>query len=168
MKWSTMTSRLGLMITATILWVTSAARADHFSVSLEISNGKEKQSATTQTDPPKEQKLIRRPVLEGSSDSHFTATWKLTATGTETLKDVLVHFYVVRIDRAGQAPPPLEPRDVVIESAMTMDFEPKGAAGATLKFQAPQAGTYLVRIETQGGPEKKTHEHFAAIDLVVK
>lgn len=168
MKLPTRMSRFGWAVVATVLWATSAAYADHFTVSLDVSDGKGKQSAATQIDPPKDQKIVHRPVIEGAADARFTATWKLTATGAEPLKDVLVHFYVVRIDRPGQASPPLEPKDVVIESALTMDFEPKGSASATVKFQAPQAGTYLVRIETQGGAEKKSHEHFAAIDLVVK
>jgi hypothetical protein len=157
------------LVFALILHVTPATTfADHFAVSLEVSDGKAKQAAGTESDPPKDPAVAPRPVFNAPADAQLAATWKITATGKEPLKDVLVHFYVVRIDRAGQSPPPLEPKDVVLESALTMDFEPKTGTGATLKFRVPQPGTYLVRIETQGGAEKKTHEHFAAIDVVVK
>jgi len=142
--------------------------ASHFEVSLEVSDGSNKESAGTATEPPKARDVFVRPVMNSTRGAHCSAKWKLTCKSNEILKDVLVHFYVVRVDKLGQVPPPLEPSVVVIETAQTMDFSPGTNSSAELEFVPDQAGIYLVRIETQGTAEVKSHEHYSAIDLVVK
>ena len=57
-------------------------------------------------------------------------------------------------------------KNVVLETAVELDFKPGAKSGArtTLKIDAP--GVYLVRVETkQTGSD---HEHFSAIDLVIE
>src|SRR5689334_19354203 len=96
-------------------------RADHFEVSLSLTDGQNSQTAKTETEPaPKAREMPVRPTMDSAFGTRCTASWKLTCQSKETLKDVLVHFYVVRLDKAGQAPPPLEPKDVVIETAISM------------------------------------------------
>ena len=146
--------------------------ADAFSMTLEVSCGAARQSATTQSDAPRvpgaiQPPLVKRPLLQVAAGEKLTAKWKAANTGPQPAVDVLVHFYVVRIEKPGQAPPPLEPHEVVIETAGTMDLPPAGSTSAELQFLPDRAGAYLVRIEIpvsdQGG-----QAHYAAIDLVVK
>jgi hypothetical protein len=106
--------------------------------------------------------------MEASVGSSFTATWKVLRTSRDEGKDVLVHFYAVRIGRAGEAPPPLEPAKVPIETALTMDFPPNAASDATLRFKVEQPGIYLVRVEVRPNSQELGHEEYAAMDLVVK
>jgi hypothetical protein len=142
--------------------------ANHFTVTLELTDGSNKQTANTETEPPKAREIVVRPVMQSKLGAKCTAKFQLTCNSKETLKDVLVHFYVVKIDKAGQEPPPLEPKDVVIETAQTMDFAEKGTTSAELEFVPDHAGLYLVRVETQGTAEVKGHEHYAAMEIVVK
>jgi hypothetical protein len=74
----------------------------------------------------------------------------------------------MRIGRAGEAPPPLEPAKVAIESALIMDFPPTEASSATLQFKVQQPGVYLVRVEARPNSEEPGHEEYATMDLVVK
>lgn len=110
----------------------------------------------------------QRTVMRFAKGSRVTADWKVTNVGKQPLTDVLVHFYVVRIERPGQAPPPLEPKEVVIESALTMDFPVNGSTSAAVQFLPDKAGTYLVRIESPGTDQTRGQDHFAALDIVVK
>jgi hypothetical protein len=141
---------------------------NHFEVTLAVSDARSTQSATTETDPPSAGAIVKRPVMESAFGTRCTASWKVTSENKEMLKDVLVHFYVVRIDKLGQAPPPLEPTQVVLETALSMDFANHTKSSAQLQFQPDRPGIYLIRIETQGTTEAKRHEHYAAMDLVVK
>lgn len=143
-------------------------RANHFEVTLALSDGQNSQNAKTQTEPPQAREVIVRPEMQSSFGKSFTASWKVTCQNKDTLKDVLIHFYVVRIDKPGQAPPPLEPAEVVIETAQTMDFSNRTSTSAVLQFQPDRPGIYLVRIETQGTAEATGQEYYAAIDLIVK
>lgn len=143
------------------------ARGAGYAVSLDVSDGTNKLSVhndSPKPQPPDE----KRPSMAGHADAQFTATWKVARRAKDEAKDVLVHFYVVRLDRAGQAPPALAPQRVPIESALTMDFPPGHSAGATLKFRVDQPGIYLVRVETRPGSDDSDHEDFAAMELAVK
>jgi hypothetical protein len=143
------------------------ARGAGYELSLEIADGKEKQMTSrrpAETGKPAE----KRVMMEARTDAQFTAAWKVKRTGKDEAKDVLVHFYVVRIGRPGEAPPPLEPKRVVLESALTMDFPPGESTGAALKFRVDEPGVYLVRIETRPNADETGHEDFAAMDLVIK
>ena len=143
------------------------ARGAGYELSLETTDGKEKQTASSR--PAEAAKPAgKRVMMEARTDAQFTATWKVKRTGRDEAKDVLVHFYVVRIGRPGEAAPPLEPKLVVIESALTMDFSAGAGAGAALKFKVDEPGVYLVRIETRPNADETGHEDFAAMDLVIK
>jgi hypothetical protein len=106
--------------------------------------------------------------VEGSADASFTAVWKVSRSAKTDTKDVLVHFYVVKTDRQGQAPPALEPGHVVIECALTMDFPPNQTSAGTQQFRVDGPGVYLVRIEAGADPEKPGTADYAEMELVVK
>jgi hypothetical protein len=142
--------------------------ANTFNITLTVAAGDHKQTASSAVDIAKDHSSPVRPAMQAAPGQRFTARWKVTCIGKEPLKDVLVHFYVVRIDKLGQAPPALEPQEVVIESAQTMDFAAGSTTSAELQFKPDHAGIYLIRVEAQGAADGDGHEDFAALDLVVK
>ena len=86
----------------------------------------------------------------------------------KTLENVVVHFYVAREAKAGQKAIPdlgIE-ENVVLESAIEMDFKPGAKAGARMTLRAPKPGNYLIRIESR--QTQSDHEHFAAVNLIVE
>jgi len=156
---------LSLVLTAMIaLVLAQSARADGFSATVEVSAGDQKASAANDAAVRKDKPLSSRPRLQASADGKFTIRWKITRTAAEPVKDALVHFYLVQIERPGQAPPPLEPGIVQLESALTMDFDAKTSASAQMSFRPQKAGVYLVRIEVEGANAAT----FAEMDLVAK
>ena len=159
---------LGPLLLFSVMAAPQRGWGNTFDAAVTVTAGDQKQTAKSAAEMPKEPAVAVRPALESSSDVKFSAKWKVTNSSKETLKDVLVHFYVVRINKLGQAPPPLEPQDVVIESAQTMDFSPGSTTSAVLQFKPDRAGIYLVRIEAQGAADGAGHEDFASMDLVVK
>ncbi|HSU68063.1 MAG TPA: hypothetical protein VLJ39_14395 [Tepidisphaeraceae bacterium] len=149
-----------------ILLIVQAARGAGFECSLEASDGKTTQSAKpgSKDNSP----MGKRVVLEASAASAVTVKWKVVRAAKDQAKDVLVHFYVVKLTRAGQAPPPLDPKQVTVESALTMDFPAKETASGSQPFQVDGAGIYLIRIEAGADPDKPGMEDFAEIELVAK
>src|SRR5579871_2101382 len=126
----------------------TAARADHFTVQLKVQAGNA--SLTADSDiaalgvVPK-----KRGVLKIKAGERVQVHWTLKNTDAkQSVKDVLVHFFAVKEAELGQKTTPKLNKDVVIETALTMDFNPKDKAegNATLKIEQP--GPYLVRVET--------------------
>jgi hypothetical protein len=148
---------------------TAAARADHFAIELEARAGKESKTAHTEAvalgATPKP-----RPVLEVKAGERVTVKWTLRCTDPkETYKDVVVHFFAVKEEKTGQQAVPKLDRDVTAESALTMDFKPKDANDGELSLTIDRPGSYLLRVETIGAAVGlEGHEHFAALDLVVR
>jgi len=141
------------------------AAADDFVPTLTLTNGVQSQEAVTQ---PAKPAAASRSTMEGKSGVLVTARWKVLSAATRPIKDVLVHFYVVRIARVGQAPPPLEPSGVLVESALTMDFDPGSTSQANINFRPEREGIYLIRIEADHGSRPDESVSFAAMDLIVK
>lgn len=143
------------------------ADAAGFGVELKVSDGKTTQSQQSKAAASPE-KAVHRISLESSVNATFSVTWKVRRTDPVEAKDVLVHFVVVKLDRPGQAIPPLEPDRVPMEGALTMDFARDKTATGTHPFHLDSPGVYLVRIEAGGDPEQPGREDFAEIELVVK
>jgi hypothetical protein len=155
-----------LTVTALLLLLGGVARGEGFDVSLELSNGKD--SAAAKNKAGGADLMAHRAVLEAATDGSFTMKWKVVGTGGEEAKDVLVHFYVVKVAHQGQAPPALEPERVVLEGAVRMDF-PKGeAASGSQPFRLDEPGIYLVRVEAGGDPDKPGTADVAELELVAK
>lgn len=153
----------------TIAAFSSAARANHFEVTLSLAEGTNEVASKTETDPPKpDEKVADRPVLTCDKNKQLVARWKLTSTAKTPVKEVLVHFFAVKIKKSGQPTPPLEPSDVVIETAQLLDIDPGHTTTGEVKFIFEQPGLYLVRVETQGTTETFRHEHFSALEASVK
>lgn len=84
------------------------------------------------------------------------------------VKDVLVHFFVVREKQPGQRAVPRLDESVTYEGALTTDLKPQEKADWHFDLTIDTPGSYLVRVETVGMAETHGHDHFAALDLVVE
>lgn len=147
----------------------SVARADHLTIDLEARCGKARQTAHAEAVTigvkPK-----ARGVLEVKAGEPITVTWTLRSTDDKTtLSNVLVHGFVVQEDKVGQPTVPRLTKGVAAECALTTDLKPKGKTEGKLTFTIDKAGPYLLRLETIRAAVGPTgHEHFAALDLVVR
>jgi hypothetical protein len=150
-------------------WLGGAlVRADHLAIELTVQSAKVSKTAHAEMlalgVKPK-----ARGLLEVKAGDAITVKWVLSSTDAKaTVKDVLVHFFVVKEEKAGQAAIPKLDKDVIAESALTVDFKPKDKVEGELSFTIARPGTYLLRLETRGAAGKDGHEHFAALDLLVR
>ncbi len=159
---------IGLLVPGWLL-LPAPARAHHFTIDLEVRAGKEVKKAQADVAAlgvkPRE-----RGTFQVKAGSRVTVKWTMTSADPKTTyKNVLVHFFVVAEEKAGQLSVPKLDKGVVAESALTMDFTPGDSTRGELSFALPQAGVYLLRLETIGAAvDVDGHEHFAALDLVVE
>jgi len=161
---TTLLATFGVLVAAT-----ASAQAGEFEITInvdvadrQISTEETAESPTTRTLPP-------RPVAELTQDQTARVSWHAENTGdVKEFKEVLVHFFVVREEKTGQAEVPKLTKDVTYEGALTMDFKPHENADWQWTFRIHEPGSYLLRVETIGLREEHGHEHYAAMDLVVK
>jgi hypothetical protein len=145
------------------------ARADSFTIDLKMETPDTSRTvhaqAVTLGGKPR-----ARLVLDGASGKPFLIHWTLTSTASqETFKDVLVHFFIVKEEKAGQQAVPKLDKQVEAESALTMDFKPGDRAQGEQTLQIDKPGAYLVRLETVGAATGGDgHEYFAALDLIIQ
>ena len=146
-----------------------AARSQEFAIDLDVKSGKASQSAHAEpfglgvTPKP-------RSIIEVKAGERIMVKWKLTNIDSkESAKDVTVHFFVVKEEATGQRTLPNLKKDVVAESALSMDFAPKDKSEGQLNFVIDRPGSYLVRLETMGVANgSKGQEWFAALDVVTR
>jgi hypothetical protein len=142
------------------------ALAEHAKINLDVSSPTDKQTAFVDQTPPDSGKNPR-PVLKAKAGEPIRVQWTFTNVYPhKTLENIVVHFFIARIEKVGQKEPADLRGDVVLESAFEMDFKPGAKAGQrnTLRIDTP--GVYLVRVESR--LTQSDHEHFSAIDLVIE
>jgi|GEM_PF-4484173 len=142
--------------------IVSSARAQTFTGNLELVDGSRHESTSSQKAQAAPKTVAKRAHFEVKAGAKLQIRWKITCISKDSFKDVLVHFYVVPITKAGQAPPPLDPKIVKMESAQTMDFSNGVSTSAELGFGPDEPGVYLVQIEV---PDQQMS---VAMDLTVK
>jgi hypothetical protein len=163
--------RLASYSGAILFWLAASgpSRADHFTIDLEVKGSKTNRTVHTETAvlgiKPK-----ARAVLEIQAGDKITIKWVLNSTAPkDTIKDVLIHFYAVKIAKPGDPPPPKLDKDVLLETALTMDFKPKDKTEGELRLQVDKPGTYLLRLETIGAAVGADgHEYYATLDVVAR
>jgi hypothetical protein len=156
----------GLMIQSAVC---GAAWAHHFAIDLETAGMKERRNVHAEVVAPGV-KAKTRSVLHVKVGERVVVKWTMTNSDTKaSFKNVLVHFFVVKEDEAGQLLVPKLLKDVALESALTMDFGPGEKTRGELSFTLDNAGAYLVRLETIGAAAgSEGHEHYAALDVVAE
>jgi hypothetical protein len=165
---------------AILIWLAPfrSARADQFTIDLDVHGPKAARTVHAEKPiPPDLSALGSKPkpreVLEIQPGDKISIKWTLTSTAPkETIKDVLVHFYAVKINKAGDSPPPKLDKNVLLESALTMDFKPKDKNEGELSLHVEKPGVYLLRLETLkakgAGVNADNHEYFASMDVIAK
>ncbi len=142
--------------------------AEHAKITLDVSTGKDKETAFVDQTPPDSGKNPR-PVLHANAGETIKVEWVFANIYPhKTIENAILHFYVAKEAKVGQKDlPDLDEKTgyVVVETAFEMDFKPNGRAKGKHSFKIDKPGTYLVRLETRN--TDSDHEHFAAIDLVV-
>ena len=161
---NTMTARILLAIG--VLTTTTSAFAEHAKINLDVIGPKGQQTAFVDQTPPAYGKNPR-PVLKVKAGDPIKVNWMLTNVYPhKTLENVVVHFFVVKVDKVGSKTPPDLNGEVVMQSAFEMDFKPGAKAGLKNSLKITEPGVYLVRVETR--QTNSDHEHFSAIDLVIE
>src|SRR5437868_14216787 len=97
-----------LMVIFLLLASVGAAHRRDFDFSLEVSRGKEKLSTRSTT------RSSARIVIQAHAAEPLTVHWKVTRTGKDAAEHILVHLYVVRLEREVEGPPPLVPKRLVL------------------------------------------------------
>ncbi len=165
-----MSQRISILVAAfvSLVWV-GAVRADHFTIDLEVKTGKTKEMVHAETLEPGA-KAKARAVLEVAAGQEIEIHWTVTCSAKQGMfKDVLVHFFIAKEGMIGQPGTPKIDKDAAAESALTMDFRPTEKAKGQMKVKLTKPGPYLLRLETIGAAKgTESHEHFAALDLLVK
>src|SRR5260370_13050540 len=161
-------SRLTASVLGGVVLATLAppVRAEHAKITVDVIAPGGQQTALVDQTPPAWGKNPR-PVQKAKAGEPIKINWTLTNVYPhKTLTNVVVHFFIVKVKKAGQKEAPDLNGEVVQESAFEMDFKPGAKAGQRNTVRIDEPGGYLVRVETrQTGND---HEHFAAIDLVVE
>lgn len=160
--------RLATLLSAAALLSGGAAmaRAEHAKVELTATAGDRQVTAYVDQTPPAIGKTPR-PVLEVKAGEPVRVQWFFqNVYPNKTLENVVVHFYVAKADKVGQKELPDTSGEVEIETAFDMDFKPGAKAGARSRFVIDKPGVYMMRVESI--QTQSDHEHFSAIDLVVK
>jgi len=145
----------------------SLGRADDFTIDLKVQAGKKPETAEAKYSSP-DAKSSPRAVLMAAVDAPIGVKWHVRNTDKATVKDVLVHFFVVKIDRADQQEVPKLTKGVVVESALTIDFKAQDKTEGEISFTAPNPGRYLLRLELKNAGAKDGREPFAALELLVR
>ncbi|MFO0964096.1 MAG: hypothetical protein U0793_00730 [Gemmataceae bacterium] len=147
--------------------VGSTVRAEHFAVELKVETNGAAKTATGETLAPGV-KAKDRAVVVGKAGAKVTVHWTLTNVSKAAAKNVVVHFFCVKEEMLNQPRVPKLTEDVVAESAVSVDFNPKDRTKGELTFVIDREGAYLIKVETigaAGGTED--HEHFAQLDLSI-
>jgi hypothetical protein len=145
--------------------VNNPVQADQFTIELAGRSAKEPKGVEAVYPA----KAAARASFMAGADAPIIVKWTVrSAEPTSTIKDVLVHFFVVKLDKPNQQEVPKLTKNVVVESALHMDFRPKDKTGGEITFTLANPGTFLIRVELKGIADKDGREPFAALDLIAR
>lgn len=156
-----------VLFIVTLLLLSASARAEHFKIELTVKSAQDEPTAHSDTDPPPEGSNPR-PICHAKRGEDLILQFFFTSNFPhETLKNVIVHYYIAPEKEAGKKAMAEPGKPSVLEGDFTMDFKPvTGRVGLRQRIHIDQPGAYLVRVESRHSDSD--HEHFAAIDLVVE
>ena len=155
-------SRLGCvnaLALGVLLGPRMGAGANDFTINLKVQSGGREQTAIS--GQPAAPSVISAKVKEVVSVQWSVANG---AMGT-ALSDITLHVFVDRGDARAAAPKP-GPK-ALYESALIQDFEPGVKSSGEFRMPMPEAGTYLVRVETIGAAKKLGKEAAAVMQVSV-
>ncbi len=154
-----------LLALSACLWsaVSLCAPAQEFTVELQASSRSQRQTARSS------QAAGARPVLPAGAGEAIRVQWFASnAEKGPAISDVTLHVFLEKENAIGQAAVPKPSAQAPYESALVMDFEPGARSTGDFSLQAPEAGNYLLRVETIGASKKLGREYFAAMDVKIQ
>ena len=135
------------------------AGANDFSINLKVQSGGREQTAISGLS-------AAPPTFTAKAKEVVWVQWSVTngAAGT-ALSDITLHVFMDRGDARAAAPKP-GPK-ALYESALIQDFEAGVKSSGEFRMPMPEAGTYLVRVETIGAAKKLGREVAAVMQVSV-
>jgi hypothetical protein len=157
----------GALLLALILACASIpAQASHLAaaVTVEVTGGRGQ--GQSDMEPPLGGARAR-PSVKAKAGQALQIRWEMRNTSARTtLKEMVVHFFIVREEKAGQKETPDPRKGAVAENAFATDLAPRATTRGTLKITLDEPGAYLVRVESLY--TQQDHEHFSAVDVEVE
>ncbi len=144
------------------------ARGEHAVIDLRLTGPDDQAQALVDQEPPAGG-VNPHPKLTVNAGDPLSLQFILTNVYPHGfIKDVKVRYFVVGVEKFGEKTvPDLEGNPgLVALGEVTLNFKPKCRVGSRFGFRIDKPGLYLVRVETLN--TKSDHEHFVAVDLVVK
>lgn len=133
-------------------------RAEHFDIVMVLRGSKGVTEAHWDTSPPGGG-VNTRPVLQAVAGEELRLEWRLRSEFPHgVMKRVTIRLFVA----------PVAGGKRIVDNSFLADFLPHHAARGTLRFRAPSAGSYQVRLQSEQTEKEHGHEHFSAIDLRVE
>ena len=155
-----------LFATAIPLFLAMTAHCEHFDIDLTVEGAEDRQEAHRDEYPPFEGHN-RRPIFHGRKGEVLHLQFLFTnANPHDFLKQVGIRYYIVPDKDGSIKSSPNAETNVVVTGRFVLDFKFKGKLGFKEKFSIPNAGRYLLRVESSNSAAD--HEHFAAIDLDIQ
>ena len=145
------------------------AEAEHFDILLRVFSGDRQAQSSMDTTPPIGG-VNPRPVLKVKAGEPIRVTWRTKNSSPHgALKNVSIHFFVVRQANTGQKPVPDPAGEVgIVDSTFTTDMKFGAVSTGATKLKISEPGSYLVRLQSEGTHDEAGHEHFSAIDVEVQ
>ena len=113
-------------------------RAAQFTMDLKAQTAKQDKSAAAKYPSPNPTAQPRAVLMAGVNTA-ITVTWTVrNSDKTATVKDALVHFFIVKIEKPNQQVVPKLNKQVVAESALTMDFKAQDKTEGEITFTVTQ------------------------------
>jgi hypothetical protein len=156
---------MALLVAALSIGMASGVLASHLAVDLTVEGTPHPARAGTDTMPPPEGKNPR-PVVHTRAGDPVQLRWRVKNAEAAKLDTLLVHVFIVREAQAGQKEVPDPRKDALWETISATALEPGRDTHGEAAVPISEPGTYLVRVESMF--TQHTHEHFAAVDLVVE
>src|SRR5262249_1123333 len=144
-------SMYGVVLCSVVLagGVATAQEAEALPISIELKAqaGKASQTAHAQQVTFRLQPVTRG-LLQAKAAVPVTVRWTVShQQGKTAFKNVLLHCFVVKEEKANQTTIPKLNKGVVVETGQTLDLDPKGRTEGELEFTITQPGFYLLRLE---------------------
>jgi len=149
--------------------VATKAGAEHFDILLKVNSGDKQEQSSMDTTPPIGG-VNPRPVLKAHAGDPIKVTWRMKNSSPHgAMKNVTIHFFVVREGKTGQKPVPDPAGQAgIVDNSFTTDLAFGAVSTGSLKLKISDPGSYLVRVQSEGTHEEAGHEHFSAIDIEVQ
>ncbi len=144
-------------------WIPGAS-ASHLAIDLTLDVNPPPAHAGTDTTPPANGKNPR-PLVHARAGDPVKLRWSVKNMESGKLDTLLVHLFIVSEGHAGQTEVP-DRKDAVWETISATALDPGKETHGEAEVPITEPGTYLIRVESMF--TQHTHEHFAAVDLVVK